>query len=455
MEVMTANLIASSHRRLVLGLGETGRSVVRHFQTHGIPCVAADSRASLQEDAGLSELLSGVDAFFGDLPLDLADDVEEIIASPGVPLDHPLLLRAAENGVRIRGDIDLFMEQANAPVIGITGSNGKSTVTALVGHLLTTSGVAVAIGGNLGKPALDLLDDAVACYVLELSSFQLERAEPLGLAVATVLNLTPDHLDRHGSMATYQQAKHRIFRGARSVVSNSQDPLTAPLLAVGTRAVNWRLGEPDLGEFGIRSQAGARWFSHGFEMLAPVSDFPLAGEHNIANALAALAIGHAAGVAAEELVAGLSTFKGLPHRTMVVGDDAGVRFVDDSKATNVGATQAALNGLAPEGSLVLIAGGQPKGQDFAPLCDLVARYCRAVVLLGEASEALATVLAGSSPVIVAESMEDAVAKAAGVAEPGDTVLLSPACASFDMFDGYAARGRAFSQAVARLLEVSA
>lgn len=447
---MTANLIATSRRRMVLGLGETGRSVLRYFKAQGIPCMAADTRAALQDDAELNQLLAGVDHQLGDLPLELVDDVEEVIASPGVAMDHPLLVRAAERGVRIRGDVDLFMEQAAAPVIGITGSNGKSTVTALLGHLLSAAGAHVAVGGNLGEPALDLLDLSVDYYVLELSSFQLERAEPLGLEVATVLNLTPDHLDRHGTMAAYQQAKHRIFRGAHNVVSHSQDPLTVPLLAAGTCTINWRLGEPDLGEFGIRLEGDTRWFCHGFERLAPVQDFPLAGEHNVANALAALALGHAAGLSAAALTKGLSTFAGLPHRTMVVGQHAGVRYVDDSKATNVGATQAALSGLTAEGRLVLIAGGQGKGQNFSPLRAPVSRSCRAVILLGEARDELMSVLEGSVPLRTADTMDDAVALAADVAEPGDTVLLSPACASFDQFASYAARGCAFAAAVQRL-----
>ncbi len=447
---MNANLIASSHRRLVLGLGESGRSVLRFWQARGVHCIAADSRAALADDPALAAQLEGVEHVLGELPLDLVDGVEEVIASPGVPMDHPLLLRARENGARIRGDIDLFMEAAAAPVVGITGSNGKSTVTALLGDLLDAAGHRVAVGGNLGKPALDLLDDTVDYYVIELSSFQLERAEPLGLAAAAVLNITPDHLDRHGTMASYQQAKHRIFRGAKAVVCHAEDPLTTPLLAVDTQLMSWRVGEPDIKEFGLRQIEGEWWFCRGFEPIARRADLQLAGAHNTANGLAALALGAALGLEPQSLAIGLRQFSGLAHRTTVVAHHDGLRFVDDSKATNVGATVAALEGLGPEGPIVLIAGGQGKGQDFRVLRPALLRHCAALVVLGEAGSEIATLMGDEKPVRHAEDMVQAVRFATELAGPGATVLLSPACASFDQFSGFAERGDAFAAAVTRL-----
>jgi UDP-N-acetylmuramoylalanine--D-glutamate ligase len=448
MGIVAANLIASSHRRLVLGLGDSGRSVLRFLRRQGAHCIAADSRPYLSENSVLRGELAGIECAFGAFDERLLNGVAEIIASPGIPLDDALLQTAKARGIRIRGDIDLFMEQAAAPVVGITGSNGKSTVTALLGHLLQAAGRQPAVGGNIGRPALDLLDDAADCYVLELSSFQLERAEDLGLDVAALLNLSPDHLDRHGTMLAYRQAKHRIFRGARRVVVNLEDPLTQPLVANDTVQLGWRTGEPDLNEFGLREIDGEIWFCRGFQRLARRNLFPLAGKHNAANALAALACASALDIPDALIAKGLATFEGLPHRCQIVAEAGGVRYINDSKATNVGATLAAIEGLSPEGPLVLIAGGQGKGQSFAPLAGAVRGACNGVVLIGEAADELESVLKESCELVRAASMDEAVAAARRLAAPGDTVLLSPACASFDMFAGYTERGDAFARAVA-------
>lgn len=448
-----SNMIASSRQRLVLGLGATGQSVVRFFARQDIPCIAADARAELAGDATLRQLLPEHRLRFGELSPALVDSADEVIASPGVPLDHPLLQRAKALDIPIRGDIDLFMEQAKAPVIGITGSNGKSTVTALLGHLIAQAGYRVAVGGNLGQPALDLLDDAVDYYVLELSSFQLERSASLGLQVATVLNISPDHLDRHGTLANYQQAKHRIFRRAAAAVSRADDPLTTPLLAAGGRALRWRLAAPDLGEFGVAEHEGELWFYHGFKPLAPRSALALTGSHHTGNALAALALGCAADIDPELLARGLSSFTGLPHRCAPVAEVAGVRYINDSKATNVGATLAALAGLAADRSLILIAGGQGKGQDFSMLAAAIADHCKALILLGESAAEIHAAVGNAVDTGRVGTIDQAVSEASQLADSGDTVLLSPACASLDMFTSFAARGDAFNQAVTRLQQV--
>jgi UDP-N-acetylmuramoylalanine--D-glutamate ligase len=268
-------MIASSEKRLIVGLGLTGRSVARWWRQQGIAFTAFDTRHEMANDPAILAEIDPQLVTFGDVDLDFADDVTEMIVSPGVSLDHPLVARASARGCRIRGDIDLFMEAVQVPVIGITGSNGKSTVTALLGEMMNACDISASVGGNFGRPALDLLVDDADYYVLELSSFQLERAEVLGLEIATVLNVSADHLDRYPSLKEYHRAKHRIFRQAKRVVANRDDPLTVPLVSDEVR-VSWcRLGEPDLGEFGLRALHGAEWLCRGWEPLVASAELTL------------------------------------------------------------------------------------------------------------------------------------------------------------------------------------
>lgn len=449
---MAQGVIASSVKRVVVGLGATGLSCARHLHRLGQPFTVVDSRAAPPALEALRSEMPEVPVYAGLYPADLLAEASELVVSPGIALDDPMLAAAQAAGVPLVGDIDLFMREAAAPVIGITGSNAKSTVTELVGRMARAAALDVGVGGNLGTPALDLLDAGRELYVLELSSFQLERAGTLGLDVAAVLNVSPDHLDRHGSMPAYHRAKHRIFRGCRAAVANRDDPLTIPLVAADVRVISWRPGEPELDGFGLRRVDGRETLCHGFEPLLAADELGMAGRHNVANALAALAIGHAAGLPFPAMLGALRRFGGLPHRCQQVAVIDGVRYVDDSKGTNIGATQAALNGLGGERDIVLIAGGQGKGADFTPLREPVARYCRAVVLIGEDAPLMEQCLADVAPVIRAGSLADAVRQAATLAVPGDCVLLSPACASFDMFSGYVERGLSFQQAVAGLGE---
>jgi UDP-N-acetylmuramoylalanine--D-glutamate ligase len=444
------DVIASSDTRVVVGLGATGLSCARYLRRIGLTFSVIDTR---DEPPGLADFqreFLDVPVFCGDIPAGLIESSSEVIVSPGVPLTDPVVIRAIESGTQVIGDIDLFVREAAAPVIGITGSNAKSTVTEWVGQMARDSGINVAVGGNLGLPALDLLSPECELYVLELSSFQLERAGPLNLAVATVLNISADHLDRHGTMPLYHRAKHQIFRGCSKAVVNRDDSLTRPLVADSVAILNWGMAAPDLGGFGLRSENGQEYLSREFDLLLPVAELGLRGRHNIANALASLAIGFGAGLPMAEMLGTLRNFKGLPHRCEWVADIAGVAYVDDSKGTNIGATQAALEGLGADQDIVLIAGGRGKGADFTLLAPAVGRYCKHVVLIGEAAQDMFESFSGSVETVIASSMIDAVGLARNVAEAGDTVLLSPACASFDMFSGYEERGQKFVSAVAAL-----
>lgn len=434
----------------ILGMGVTGLSCLRYLageallvlDTRDEPPNAAAARALCPE----AELRFGADACGADFA-----GVERLVVSPGVGLDHPLVERARGAGVEVLSDIDLFCRAARAPIHAVTGTNGKSTVTALAGHLLAALGQRVGVGGNIGEAALEVLGDDRDSYVLELSSFQLERMASYPFHAATILNVTEDHLDRHGDLAAYAASKRRIYRQARRVVANRQDPLTAPQ-EPGMVPVTFGLDAPQDGHWGLSGRDTERVLMRGGEVLMPLAELPLAGIHNALNVLAACALVAEPGVPLTRLADAVRSFRGLPHRCTLVAEVAGVRFVDDSKATNVGATLAALDGLGDPARrhLVLIAGGDGKGADFAPLAGPVKRYVKAVVLLGRDAPRLASALGDSAPLTRVADMNEAVAAAGRLAEHGDTVLLSPACASLDMFRSYAARGEAFAAAVEAL-----
>ncbi|MFK8042208.1 UDP-N-acetylmuramoyl-L-alanine--D-glutamate ligase [Congregibacter sp.] len=442
-----SSLISSTRRKVVVGLGVTGLSVARYLARQGEEFSVVDTR---ERPPGLEQLrdeLPQVPVMLGNNVQDVLDTAAELIVSPGISIDEPWLKQAVDAGARLCGDIDLFVAAAKAPVIGITGSNAKSTVTEMLGAMIKAAGHHVGVGGNLGVPALDLLSDDNEFYVLELSSFQLERASALNLEVATVLNVTPDHLDRHGSMPRYHQAKHRIFNGSRKVVFNLDDPLTIPPLAADRSQVSWRLGEPDFHGFGLRDIDGEATLVKGFEPLIKAADLALPGRHNIANALAALALGSAIDLPVKAMLEVLRSFPGLEHRCELVLDHDGIRWINDSKATNVGAALAAIEGMGASHRLILIAGGRDKDADFRVLKPAVAKHCDRVLLIGEASDALAGALGDASELVSAGTLENAVKLARGSAKPGDIVLLSPACASFDQFDSYGARGECYKQLV--------
>ena len=446
------SLIASDQFRIVVGLGKSGMSLVRHLARRGLPFAVADTRAAPPELETLRRDFPQIEVRCGALDVDFLCRASELLVSPGLALATPALQQAAARGVKLSGDIELFAREARAPIVAITGSNAKSTVTTLVGEMAAAAGRKVAVGGNLGTPALDLLADDVELYVIELSSFQLETTDVLNAEVATCLNVSEDHMDRYADLPAYHLAKHRIFRGARQVVINRDDALSRPLVADQLPCWTFGLGKPDFRGFGLVEENGEKWLAFQFEPLMPARDLKIRGAHNQANALAALALGHAVGLPFAPMLDTLKTFAGLPHRCQWVRERRGVNYYDDSKATNVGAALAAIEGLGADidGQLVLIAGGDGNGADFSSLRGPVAQHCRAVVLLGRDAGLIADALGDAVPQVRVASLDEAVQRCAELAEPGDAVLLSPACASLDMFKNFEERGRLFAAAVEAL-----
>jgi len=449
---------------LVLGLGDTGLSSIRWLARRGARLRGADSRAAPPSLGALRNEQPGVRVCLGPFGEALLEGVDTVVASPGVALREPLVAAALARGIQVIGDIEIFArevarESPGARVLGITGTNGKSTVTALAGAMGRAAGFDTVVAGNIGPPVLDALDQATrsgtrkrdassrALYVIELSSYQLETTSSLVLDAAAMLNLTQDHMDRYDSMADYARAKERIFRRAKTRVVNRDDPWSLGM-AGGERTFTFGLGVPPSGDaWGL--DASRTHIVRGETVIADVKEMPLTGLHNAANAMAAHALLTAIDAPAEPLARAIREFKGLEHRVEFVTAAKGVRFFDDSKGTNVGATVAALEGFREP--VVLIAGGDGKGQDFAPLAPAVAARARAVVLLGRDAPLIAAALAKADvPLARVSSMEEAVEAAFALARPGDAVLLSPACASFDMFRDYGHRGALFAIAARSL-----
>ena len=446
-------LIGSDQFTLIVGLGKTGMSCARYLAASGARFGVVDTRSAPPNLAEFQRLYPSVAVECGPLKADTLQSASRLVVSPGVALAEPAIQAAMAAGVEVLGDIDLFCLAVDAPIVAITGSNAKSTVTTLVGAMARKAGVRVGVGGNLGTPVLELLaEDDPELYVLELSSFQLETTSRLRAAVATVLNLSPDHMDRYPTLAAYHAAKQRIYRGCGQAVSNRDDALTQPLLPGAVKAISFGLDSPDLNCFGVREQHGEPWLARGLQPLLPVAAMQMRGQHNVANALAALALGEAVGLPMDAMLATLAEFAGLRHRCQWVRSLDGVDYVNDSKGTNVGATLAALEGLGAgrAGKLVLIAGGDGKGAAFDQLATPLTRFGRAAVLIGRDAPRIDAALDAATPRVVAQDMADAVAKARALAQPGDLVLLSPACASFDMFKGFEDRGDRFVATVEAL-----
>lgn len=448
------SLITTDKQRIIVGLGKTGLSVARFLAGRGLSFAVADTRENPPGLDQLKRFAPMADLYLGELDAGILGGASELIVSPGIALAEPALQAARAAGASLIGDIELFAREARAPIIAITGSNAKSTVTTLVGEMATRAGVKLAVGGNIGTPALDLLEQNAELYVLELSSFQLETTDMLNAEVATVLNMSADHMDRYPGMVAYHQAKHRIFRGARQIVVNRDDSLSRPLLNEQLPCWTFGLSRPDFKGFGLIKEDGEQHLAFEFKPLMPVSALKMRGAHNHSNALAALALGHAVGLPMAAMLETLREFAGLPHRCQWVANLAEVGYYDDSKATNVGAALAAIEGFAADctGKIVLIAGGDGKGAEFAPLRKAIARHCRAVVLLGRDAPLLAETLDGCTQLVRVSTLEEAVASAAAEAQAGDIVLLSPACASLDMFRNFEERGRLFAEAVRGLAQ---
>ncbi len=437
---------------LVLGLGDSGLSALRWLARRGARLRVADTRAAPPALATLRAEQPGLAPVLGPFDATLLEDMDAVVASPGVALGEPVLAAARERAIEVVGDVEVFAREVarratGARVLGITGTNGKSTVTALAGAMGKCAGYRTVVAGNIGLPVLDAIDSPqgreAELFVLELSSYQLETTTSLALDAAAMLNLTQDHLDRHGSMEGYARAKERIFARAGTRVVNRDDPMSLAM-AGGERTYSFGLGVPQGdGEWGM--DASRAVLRRGSEELLPTAQMAMKGLHNAANALAAHALLSAIDAPSAPLVLAMREFQGLRHRVELVAERPGVRFYDDSKGTNVGATVAALRGfVAP---VVLIAGGDGKGQDFAPLAPVVKAHARAVVLLGRDAGALAAALVHTGvPIERVETMRQAVEAANRSAQAGDAVLLSPACASLDMFRNYGHRGEVFAEA---------
>ena len=442
---------AAVKHSLIVGLGATGVAVARYLRARGERVRVIDSRA---EPPGLRELRAAVpDA---DVSLETLDErwlegASRVLLSPGLAYDLPLAVEARRRGLAVIGDIELFALAVRAPVIAVTGSNGKSTVTTLASKILESQRLRAPAGGNLGPPALDLLNAPEAdAYVLEISSFQMETTDSLAPLAATVLNVSADHLDRHGTLELYAELKEKLLKAAELAVVNADDSLVAAMGARHARVVPFSVRNELKHGYSVVVRNGERWLARDCKPLLKSADLKIRGTHNEANALAALALTAELTTDMDAALAALRTFPGLPHRCQHVAERKGVTFVDDSKGTNVGATLAALNGL--DGPLVLIAGGLSKGQDLSPLAAGARGKLRAAVLIGTAGGELDRVLAPICATVRATSMDDAVARAAELAQRGDTVLLSPACASQDMFRDYRERGDLFARAAQGLPE---
>ena len=433
---------------VIVGLGRTGISCARYLRSRGWRLAVTDTRAEPPQLAALRSLDAAIPVSLGALDQRLLSGAVCVVASPGVALDQPFFAEARRLGLEIVGDIELFARAAAAPVAGITGTNGKSTVTTLLGRMAARAGVKVRVGGNLGEPALDLLDPAAELYVLELSSYQLEATESLHCRAATVLNVTPDHLDRYIDIEAYAAAKARIFARCDAAVINLDDPLVVAMPTGAARTLSFSLRAAIGADYAIARRGREWWLTRREEPLLPLAAMRIKGLHNAANALAALALGEALELPLAAMLEELESFEGLAHRAQWIADIGGVSYIDDSKGTNVGATLAAVEGMA--GPLVMILGGEGKNQDFAPLAAAFRGKVRHAVLIGRDAALLEQALAGVCPLSRTTTLPAAVAAAAAVARPGDTVLLSPACASLDMFRDYAHRGQVFAEAVREL-----
>jgi UDP-N-acetylmuramoylalanine--D-glutamate ligase len=459
-------------RVLVLGLGETGLSMARWLSRERADVRVADTRAAPPGLEQLRHALPAVAAECGNFTDRIFAGIDLVAISPGVPISDPAVRRASARGVPVVGDIELFAQaQPGDPrprILAITGTNGKSTVTALAGAMCAAAGLDCEVAGNISPAALDALRHRretgrdPEAWVLELSSFQLETTATLDVSAAAMLNMSEDHLDRYASIQEYAAAKARIFRGSGVQVLNRDDRWSSSMALPGRRTITFGLGVPGSpGDFGLLERGGKLWLAQGSTALLAVTEMQLAGLHNAANALAALALCSAVGLPFAPLLEALSRFRGLPHRVELVGVKRGVRFYDDSKGTNVGSTVAALTGLSGTAhgkgaKVVLIAGGEGKAQDFSPLKPAVKNAARAVVLIGRDAPCIERALEGSGvPVRLAGTMDEAVTLSASEAQPGDAVLLSPACASFDMFRNYKHRGEVFRDAVTRLIDATA
>ena len=450
------NMDTLSHKRvLVVGLGKTGFSCARYLSEQGVEVAITDSREHPPALDELQETYPDIAVFVGGFSSEAFKRATCLIVSPGISLREPLIVEARARGAEIVGDIELFARNANAPVIAITGSNGKSTVTTLLGEMAKAAGLDVRVGGNIGIPALDLLHEPCPdLYVLELSSFQLETTESLDARAAAILNISEDHMDRYQDLNDYTAAKAKIYFGTGTLIVNLDDERVmaiANLVRQGRDVLGFTASKPKEKQFGLCEKGSENYLCYEDELLMPVSELKIKGQHNVVNALAALALGQKANIPLKAMLVALKEFPGLPHRSQWIAENNGVTWYNDSKATNVGAAIAAINGIQAN-KIILIAGGQGKGQDFSPLKDVVKKKVKHLILLGDDAELLKNELSGCAEISIVNNISEAVNIANEVSVEGDAVLLSPACASFDMFTGFEQRGELFVAAVLEVLQ---
>lgn len=437
---------------VVLGMGKTGLACTRFLVKQGVSVYVMDNRENPPNLEIIRQEFPELPYHLGLFDADILTNAAEIVLSPGLSINEPALMAAHAKQIPVISEIELFARHANAPIVAITGSNGKSTVTTLVGEMAKQAGWKVQVGGNLGTPALELrCEPAPDLYVLELSSFQIETTYSLKAAAAVVLNISEDHLDRHASLEEYSLIKQRVYQNATTAVINDDEPEV--MHTQTPRRVSFSL-KADQGDFRIVSHQSESYFAHVQDLkihpLMPVSTLKLQGAIMRANVLAALALGDAVGVPMDAMITAAQTFKGLPHRCVWVANKMGVDWFNDSKGTNIGASIAAIQGLERPKHIILIAGGDGKGADFTPLASIAAQHLRACILIGRDAPIIADALKGYVSLFRASSLENAVQQASRLARMGDAVLLSPACASFDMFTGYDQRGKVFTAAVEAL-----
>ena len=436
---------------VIVGLGLTGLSCMRYLARLGGSLAAVDSRLQPPCLAEVRAEFPAVPLHLGNFQADFMPAAGRLVVSPGVSLEEAPIRAARDAGIEIVGDIELFARQCARPVVAVTGSNGKSTVATLMQHMVEQSGRSCALGGNIGSPALDLLAGPEPdFFVLELSSFQLETTASLNAAAAVVLNVTEDHLDRHHRLSDYAAAKERVYHGDGAMIINLDNPVVRAMARPQRQCLEFTLGKPLRGQFGVHDKSGESWLCRGEETLLATRELGIRGEHNHANALAALALGTAINLPKEGMCRALRSFAGLPHRCRWVARIDDVDWFNDSKGTNVGASCAAIHGIATGRNVILIAGGDGKGADFSPLADVIAAQVKALVLIGRDGPRIAQAVGGRAPFQYAADMQQAVFACKGAAQAGDVVLLSPACASFDMYSNYMARGDAFVAAVREL-----
>ena len=437
-----------SEKIVIVGLGITGLSVVRFLVDKGIEPVVLDSREHPPGENELQQQYPQLACKFGSFDKDQLATAKQLIVSPGISVQTPEISYAKSRGVEVIGDIELFARAVDAPVIAITGSNGKSTVTTLVGEIFEKAGWKTGVGGNIGLPALELLGKENKVYVLELSSFQLETLDSLKPEAAVVLNISEDHMDRYDSFASYIAAKESIYKNAVNMVINRDDEVVSTMLDADN-AIGFTVNQTGADDFSLREINGQTWIVRHGKCLLNTEDLFIDGLHNVANVMAALALIESFNLPEECVLEAVKSFTGLPHRMQCIASSDGINWIDDSKATNVGAAQAAIEGLA--GNIILIAGGECKDADLSALKHPVEQYVIKLILIGRDADKIEEACKGATDIVHASCMYDAVVKAKQFAVSGDHVLLSPACASFDMFKNYEHRGEVFNDAVKAVL----